>query len=429
MTNKQKVHVLILAAGKGTRMGGDKSKVLYPVGGAPMITHVLDTAKALNPESIHILISHGMEEVISLTRPYPYIIQQERLGTGHAVQTALPFLPNKGSLLVLYGDTPLIKKDTLNALLQKPNAASVLGFHTAHLGLPYGRIHIVHNMVHGIIEYHEADDTLKHSSLCNAGMMLLDLKICTPYINTLPLHPLKNEYYLTDIPAVLHQQGHTVGYSICDETEALGANTLKELSVIEAAFQDQKRANMMLGGVMMPAPHTVHFQYDTKIGSTSIIDPFVVFGQGVIVDEGVHIKAFSHIEGTHLKKNTHVGPFVRLRPQTTLEEGVHLGNFVEVKNSLLGKHSKAGHLTYLGDSTIGDHVNIGAGTVTCNYDGTKKHQTCIEDKAFIGSNTALIAPVTVGKKALVAAGSTITHNVPPHNKAFARTRQINKKPV
>ncbi len=329
--------------------------------------------------------------------------------------------------MVLYGDTPFLSPETLERLVEarQRHDVVVLGFRALDPGR-YGRLVTSGDDLLAIVEWKDASPEEREIELCNSGVMAADAALLFELIDGVGNANAAGEYYLTDIVALARDRGLSAGVVLCEESETLGINTRAELAAAEAAFQTRKRAEMLDTGVTMQAADTVFFAYDTVVGRDAQIGPNVVFGPGVTVESGAEIRAFCHLEGCHISRGATVGPFARLRPGTELAEDVHVGNFVELKNAILDEGVKVGHLTYLGDAQVGEHSNIGAGTVTCNYDGVMKHRTTIGKRAFIGSDTMLVAPVTVGDDALTASGSVITRDVPAEALAFARAQQTNR---
>lgn len=426
------VSLVILAAGLGSRMNSDLPKVLHPLAGAPLLAHAMRAGAMLEPERVVVVTGHGAEAVAKAARaedPEARIAHQaEQLGTAHAVAQARMALEGfEGDVVVLYGDTPFVRPETLERMREARarHAVVVLGFEAADPGR-YGRLILQGEMLERIVEYKDATEDERAITLCNSGVVCADALTLFQLIDAVGNSNAAGEFYLTDIVSIARQKGLSVGAVRCDESETLGINTRTELAAAESAFQTRARAEALETGVTLIAPETIHFALDTAIGRDAVIGPNVVFGPGVTVESGATIRAFCHLEGCHISRGATVGPFARLRPGAELAEDVHVGNFVEIKNAILDEGVKVGHLTYLGDATVGEHTNIGAGTVTCNYDGVMKHRTTIGKGVFIGSDTMLVAPVTVGDGALTASGSVITQDVPPEALAVARARQANK---
>lgn len=424
--------VIILAAGKGTRMESDLPKVLHHLAGAPMLLHVMKSSATLEPEQLVIIAGHGADAVGAVARDYSetaqVVLQSEQLGTGHAVSQAKSALADcTGDVIVLYGDTPFVRPETLQALLAARKTADivVLGFQAANAGR-YGRLVMQGSAVSRIVEYKDASEQERAITFCNSGVICAKADVLFSLLEAVGNDNASKEYYLTDIVQLANDRNLSVAAVHCDEAETMGINSRAELAQAEASFQSRTRMEMMALGVSLTAPETVYFAYDTVLGRDSQVEPNVVFGPGVTVENGAHIRAFSHLEGCHISSGAVVGPYARLRPGTELAENVRIGNFVEIKNARIEDGAKVNHLSYIGDANIGEASNIGAGTVTCNYDGVGKHHTEIGASVFIGSNTMLVAPVTVGDAAMTASGSVITKNVEPGALAIARSEQSNK---
>lgn len=426
------VSVIVLAAGQGTRMNSDQPKALHQMAAAPLLHHALATAQSLDPSRIVVVTGHGGEAVATSATAWSEVVetvlQAPQLGTAHAVAQAAPLLSEaEGETIVLYADTPLIREETLRTMLdaRSRHAVVVLGFHARHPGR-YGRLLTQDDELLAIRECKDATDEERALTLCNSGVICAGTATLLSLVAEVRNDNAAGEYYLTDIVELARARGLSAGVVLCDEAETLGVNTRTQLAEAEAAFQTRARAAALENGVTLTAPETVFFALDTHIGRDAIIGPYVLFGPGVTVESGAEIKGFCHLEGCHISRGATVGPFARLRPGAELAEDVHVGNFVEIKNAILDEGVKVGHLTYIGDADIGEHTNIGAGTVTCNYDGVMKHRTTIGKRAFIGSDTMLVAPVTVGDGALTASGSVITEDVPPEAVAIGRARQVTK---
>ncbi len=423
--------IAVLAAGRGTRMRNGLAKVLHPLGGRPLLDHVLATAEALEPATLMVVLDPGAEEVAAHVReehPAVRIVWQDPpRGTGDAARLALAAAGEADRLLVLYGDTPLLGTATLRRLASRQEetgaAAAVLAFRPERRE-GYGRLRLdAGGRLLEIVEERHADPGLLEQAPCNSGVMLLRGETAGVLLRRLPLRPEKDEYYLTDLVAALVAAGHICTLVEADPEEALGINSQSELAALEAIFQRRRRRAMLEAGVVMPAPETVFLAFDTEIAPGALIEPHVVFGPGVRIGEAAVVRSFSHLEGAVVEAGAVVGPFARLRPGSRIGAGARVGNFVETKNLDLGAGAKANHLAYLGDTRVGAGANIGAGTITCNYDGVAKHRTEIGEGAFIGSNSALVAPVRIGAEAIVGAGSTITRDVPARAVAVARGDQ------
>ena len=416
---------IILAAGLGTRMRSARPKVLHPLGGRPMIRHLLAACEARFARIV-VVVGPDMAELEAAVAPHEVAVQRERLGTAHAALQAMPLLGgHAGDVAVLYGDNPLIGEETLGRLLAARAEADLvlLAMRPADPGR-YGRVLLgPDGGVERIVEWADATEAERAIGLCNAGVVCARGPDLARWLAAVGNANAKGEYYLTDVVALARAEGRRVRAVEAPEAELRGINSRAELAAAEAALQARLREAAMRAGVTMLAPETVHLSYNTRLGPDVVVEPHVVFAPGVTVEEGAIIRAFSHLEGCLVKREAVIGPYARLRPGTVVEPRAHVGNFVELKATTLGAGAKANHLAYLGDATIGAGANIGAGTITCNYDGVAKHRTEIGEGAFIGSDTALVAPVKVGARALIGAGSVITANVPEDALAIARGRQ------
>jgi len=425
--------LIVLAAGKGTRMKSDRAKVLHQLGGAPLLTHALMAGAALDPARQIVVVGHDGDNVELAARTHDpsveIVWQGEQLGTGHAVLAAKQLLASfDGDVVVLFGDTPFIQPATFEAMaVQRKRGADVvvLGFEAADPGR-YGRLIALGDKLVKIVEWKDATEEERAVTLCNSGVVMAGAQTLFDLLAHVKPSPASGEYYLTDIVGICNQYGGRARLVVCDEAETQGINSQMDLARAEAAFQDGMREAYLEEGVAMQAPDTVHFSWDTVIGRDAMIEPYVVFGTGVTVETGARIRAFSHLEGAHVSAGAIVGPYARLRPGAEIGNDAHIGNFVEVKASEIGEGTKVNHLSYIGDTRIGDGTNIGAGTITCNYDGVMKHRTEIGSRVFIGSDTMLVAPVKVGDDAMTATGSVITRDVAPGALAIARTKQEEK---
>ena len=424
--------LVILAAGQGTRMKSDLPKVLHTIAGAPMLAHALRAGEALSPDQTVVVVGHGGEAVARAARAFePDVLiaeQTEQLGTGHAVAQAAPMLADHdGDTIMLFGDTPFIRPETLIRVAEarKTHDIVVLGFNAADPAR-YGRLVMEGDTLERIVEFKDADEATRAIRFCNSGIVCARSKVLFDLVAQLSNHNAAGEYYITDIIGIAHATGLSPTAIACDEDETMGINTRADLARAEATFQAQARRDMLDSGITLLAPDTVHFAFDTVIGRDTVIEQNVVFGPGVTIETGAHIRAFSHLEGCHISRDCTVGPYARLRAGTELSENAKIGNFVETKNALVGENTKINHLSYVGDAELGEATNIGAGTITCNYDGVMKHRTEIGDRVFVGSNTMLIAPVRLGDDAMTASGSVITENVPDGAMAVARVRQVVK---
>lgn len=429
--SKRPVAAIILAAGKGTRMKSDVHKVLHPIAGKPMLMHLLSSVDALAPTHRIVVVGSGKAQLEAALDGTGCVlaVQEPQLGTGHAVGQAQATLAGfDGDVLILYGDVPLVSAATMQRMIDRLNAADrpasvVLGFRPADPGA-YGRIvcddgHTIAKMV----EAKDASDAERAITLCNSGLMAIAARDLFALLADVGNDNAAGEYYLPDVVMIALQQGRTSVVIETDAEEVAGVNGRAELAAMEAQWQARRRRQAMDDGATLIAPETVWFAHDTVIGRDVVIEPNVFFGPGVTIADSSTIHGFSHIEGTRIGSGAQIGPFARLRTGTVLEEKAKVGNFVEMKKARLGKGAKANHLTYLGDADVGAGANIGAGTITCNYDGFLKYRTEIGAGAFIGSNSALVAPVTIGDGAIVAAGSVVTADVHADALAIARGSQ------
>lgn len=406
---------IILAAGKGTRMRSSLPKPLHRVGGHPMLGWCIDAARAAGANRTVAVLAPGSDDIQNWLDGTAVAIQRDQLGTGSAVAAARDVVgPDNGIAIIMFADTPLVRAESIATLVSKVEdgaAIAVAAFQPADPS-GYGRLVKGKNgVIESIVEERDASDEQRLIGLCNGGIMAARTPLLFDLLDRVTNDNAKGEYYLTDIVALASGDGHRVAHMVIDETEILGVNDRLDLAAAEAALQSRLRKTAMQSGVTMVAPETVFIAADAVIEPDVIIEPHVVIGGGCHIGESSVIRAFSHLEGTRLGACCIIGPYARLRPGTEAGDGVKVGNFVEIKKAHLGAGAKANHLTYLGDATIGAGANIGAGTITCNYDGFGKYETLIGDGAFIGSNTALVAPVTIGARAIIGAGSTITRDV------------------
>jgi bifunctional UDP-N-acetylglucosamine pyrophosphorylase/glucosamine-1-phosphate N-acetyltransferase len=416
---------IILAAGAGTRMKSAMPKVLHAVAGLPILGHVIGGLKAAGVSRIVVVTAPGAEQVRAYAKSLgaDSAVQDKQLGTGHAAAAASAALKNfSGELIVAYGDMPLLTKEAFEAAFaaRPKDGLAIVAFHAADPGA-YGRVLLDQDgMLDRIVEFKDASADQRKTDLCNAGLMVAAAGKFFALAAKLDNKNAQGEFYLTDIPELAKKDGARCAVALIEEAEALGVNSRAELAEAERLMQARLRDKALRAGVTMIAPETVFLSHDTVLNADVEIEPFVVFGLGVSVKSGARIRSHSHLEGAVIAGGAVIGPFARLRPGAVIGEGAHIGNFVEVKNSTIGKGTKANHLAYLGDASVGDNANIGAGTITCNYDGFGKYRTEIGDGAFIGSDTALVAPVKVG------AGSVITKDVAPDALAVARGMQTEK---
>lgn len=428
------VAAVILAAGKGTRMKSALHKVLHPLGGRPMLMHLMGSLDALAPERRVVVVGDKAEQLRAALdgTGVALAVQEPQLGTGHAVLQAQAALTGfAGTVLILFGDVPLVSAGTMARLADAVDATdgpaiAVLGFRPNVPGA-YGRVIAdADGRILRMVEAKDANPDELAVPLCNAGLMAVQAEHLVPLLMQVGNANAAGEYYLPDIVMLAAAQGMRSVVLEGSTDEVIGVNSRAELAAAEALFQARRRAELMAAGVTMTAPESVFLSWDTEIGADSVVEPNCVFGPGVRVAGGVTIRAFSHLEGADVATGSEVGPYARLRPGTLLEEGAKVGNFVEIKKAVLGAGAKANHLSYIGDAQVGAKANIGAGTITCNYDGFSKHRTEIGAGAFIGSNSALVAPVLVGDGAIVGAGSVITSDVAGDALALTRAPQEQK---
>jgi bifunctional UDP-N-acetylglucosamine pyrophosphorylase/glucosamine-1-phosphate N-acetyltransferase len=448
------LHVIVLAAGEGKRMKSKKAKVLMPLAGRPLLAHVLEAARALQPQAIHVVYGHCGEQVRAAfdgQDDLRWVLQSQRLGTGHAVREALLDVPDNVTVLVLYGDVPLTRVQTLEKLVQAEGTVSLLATRVAN-PFGYGRVLRDGNcFVRAVVEEKDADDTQRAVNLINTGIVAADAVALKRWTSKLDRNNVQGEYYLTDIFGMAAEENRAASCVECeDEYEAAGANNPWQLAELEAQYRSRAAKALALEGVRMADPLRIDVRgkvgagMDVEIDIDVILEGNVTLGDDVQIGPFVRLKDVSLAAGTVVHAHcdlegvvTHgpciIGPFARLRPGTELASGVHIGNFVETKKATIGEGSKANHLSYLGDTVIGSGVNIGAGTITCNYDGANKHLTTIGDGAFIGSNSALVAPVSIGAQATIGAGSVIGKDAPAGELTLSRAKQVTlsgwKRPV
>ncbi|MEP3421889.1 MAG: bifunctional UDP-N-acetylglucosamine diphosphorylase/glucosamine-1-phosphate N-acetyltransferase GlmU [Erythrobacter sp.] len=424
---------IILAAGKGTRMKSDLHKVLHPIAGKAMLLHLLDSFADLNPQRTVVVVGDRREQVDAAIegRDVVSALQDPQHGTAHAALQARDALSGfTGNVLVTFGDVPMVRAETVRKLtsaLDDGAKVAVLGFRPND-PLAYGRIVADEDgTVTKMVEFKDANAEERAVNLCNSGLIVAHSDDMWPLLDAVDNNNAQGEYYLPDVATGAIARGDRVVVVECDADEVAGINSRSELAGAEQRWQAARRETAMVDGATLKAPDTVFFSHDTELGRDVTVEPHVVFGPGVTVADGVHIKAYTHLEGASLSTGVQVGPFARLRPGAVLEENSFVGNFVEIKKATLGKGAKASHLSYIGDATVGADANIGAGTITCNYDGYFKYQTVIGERAFIGSNSALIAPVTIGADAIVAAGSAVSRDVGAGDLRMVRSEQAVKQ--
>jgi bifunctional UDP-N-acetylglucosamine pyrophosphorylase/glucosamine-1-phosphate N-acetyltransferase len=431
-TSDRPVALIVLAAGAGTRMNSDVPKPLHDLGGVPLVAHALRAGAALEPARIVVITGHGAEAVeraVAASAPEAVCVrQEERKGTGHAVLQAAGVLADfRGDVVVLYADTPFVTEETLIRMraARTRHDVVVLGFEAEDPGR-YGRLVTEGENLVRIVEARDATAEELAIRTCNSGLLVADAELTMELLSRIRPQNSAGEYYLTDLVGLAVAEGLSATAILCPEEETLGINSRAELAAAEARLQTLRRAEMLEAGVSMPWPESVFLAADTAIGRDAVVEPHVVFGPGVTVESGARIRAFSHLEGCHVSAGAVIGPYARLRPEAAIAENARIGNFVEVKAAQVGEGAKVNHLSYIGDAEIGAGTNVGAGTVTCNYDGVMKHRTVVGRDAFIGSDTMLVAPVTLGDRAMTGSGSVITQDVPDGALALGRARQVNK---
>lgn len=425
---------IVLAAGEGTRMNSSLLKVLHKIAGLPLICHVIKQIELAGVSQLAVIVGAGAEEVTKVVQSFAKNVmifeQKERLGTAHAVLSArLALQKGVDDVLIVFGDTPLIEQATLRkvrAQLAEGADVVVSGFHASD-PTGYGRLLKKNGKLVAIVEEKDASDEEKKISFCSGGIFAINGKHALSLLEKVNNHNLKKEYYLTDLVSIASCEGLEVRIVEVPFDNVIGINNCFELSEADALWQKRKAQSLMLSGVTILKPETVYFSYDTEIEPGVMIEPNVYFGLGVKVKSGAIIHAFSYLEGTMVGEDARIGPYARLRSGTELARSVKIGNFCEVKQAKVGESSKINHLSYIGDAEIGAYSNIGAGTITCNYDGFRKHKVMIGDHAFIGSNSALVSPLIIGDGSYIASGSVITENVPMNSMALGRARQVIKE--
>lgn len=423
--------IIILAAGKSTRMKSSIHKVMHKIADLPIIHHVFNLAKSLESPKIILVTAPDGEDIRNylqaLNPKITHVLQERQLGTGDAAKSALSHIEPSGNSIILYADHPLIQKETLQKMLEAQNDVTVIGFTSAKEN-QYGRLVTEGQKLIKIVEFNDANMQEKSIELCNSGIMCINNKVIHALLNKLENHNIQGEYYLTDIMEIASKSGMKIGYITAPEKEVMGINNRSELDEASRAYQALRAKSMLKNGVTLIDKHHVQFSHDTEIEADVVIHPYTVFGPGVKIKSGAEIKSFCHIEGATIAEGATIGPFARIRPNSVIGANCKIGNFVEVKNTHLAEKTKINHLSYVGDATIGSGVNIGAGTITCNYDGVAhKYRTVIGNNVAIGSNSSLIAPIVIEDDSIVAAGSVLTKNVPKNALAIARTPQQNKE--
>jgi len=437
--SQNQLAVVVLAAGKGTRMKSSLPKVMHQLSYRSMLYLVLDQVSKLSPKQVILVCSQHLlayqQQILAEFSHLPlvFVLQEQQLGTAHAVSSALPELAKKPAkqVLVLYADTPLITSQTLLLMLAKLSSATlaVLSFRQQNPH-QYGRLLTNpqnQEQVLQIIEHKDCTPQQHEITLCNSGVMAIDGELLPSLLAKVNNHNKAGEYYLTDLIAIANQQNLTCQHLPVAKEEVLGVNSRVELAMVEKIHQKQLKKTLQENGVTILMPKNTYIAYDAKIASDVVLHPFVVIGTNVVIESQVEIKSFSHLQGVLVKSQATVGPFARIRPNSIIEQQAKIGNFVEIKNSTIGKNSQVNHLSYVGDAVIGNKTNIGAGTITCNYDGYQKSTTTIGDEVFVGSNSCLIAPVVIESNTVIAAGSVITQNLPKGDLAIARSKQTNIK--
>ena len=420
---------IILAAGESKRILSSKSKILHTIGGKTILNHVLDNlSKIISKKNTNIVISPKLKKLKNEYKQISFSFQSKPLGTAHAVLSSKNFYSKSSQdILILYADNPFIDEKIIKEMLslkRKNNSDIILLAVKTKNKNEYGRIILNEQQkVKKIVEFKDASANQKNISLCNSGIMLLKSEVLNKLITKIKSKNKKKEYYLTDIVDLANKNNFKVDYIEADFLKTLGINTKQELAIAEEYFQNTLRKKFISSGVKLLDPKSVFFNYDTKIGNDVIIEPNVFFGPNVIIKDNVRIKAFSHIEGVKILNDAVIGPFARLRPGSVIGSKSHIGNFVEIKKTYIKKNSKVNHLAYIGDSNVGENVNIGAGVITCNYDGINKNKTKIEDNVFVGSNVSLVAPIKLNKNSIIGAGSVITQSVKENALAIERNKQ------
>ena len=431
---ERKLAVIILAAGKGTRMKSKTSKVLHKLAGRPLIGHLFETLGSLSPHQIITVISSEQSDVAEIASDTTLALQNPPLGTGHAAAAALPLLKDAScqDVLVVFGDTPFLTVETIKRMLEalkgpRDPAVVVLGFRPSD-SMEYGRLVTdSKGQLEKIVEAKDASVGILEIDLCNAGIMAFDGARFADLLSAIDNDNATSEYYLTDVVSIARSRGwNCISIETDDPNEVMGINSRVDLACAEAILQEKLRKAAMENGVTLTDPETVWFSADTLIGQDVTVGPNVWFGPGVIVEKNVEIRSFCHIEGAKIEEGAIIGPFARLRPGSQIGKSAHIGNFVEIKEAVLEDKVKVNHLSYIGDSFVGSGVNIGAGTITCNYDGFSKYKTEIGEGAFIGSNTSLVAPIKIGKGAITGAGSTLSQNIPENSLAVTRAKETIK---
>lgn len=427
-SSKKKVHCVILAAGMGTRMVSNKSKVLHCVSGMPMVEIVLNIARKVANYITVVASEENFQQIEKLLNVGENIVlQKDRLGTGHAVFTAFAEIEKSDidDVLVLYADTPLVTEKTLQDLIKFNNYCTFLGFYENDANNKYGRFVVDGEMLLKIVEYKDANENERSITLCNSGVICAKKDMLLDFLQNMQKSDITNEYYLTDLAKFVTIKQKQCKYIVCNKEEVLGVNSRIELASVDSIMQNRVKNNLMLNGVTIIMPQTTYINIDAKIAKDVIIEPNCFIGKNVVIEENVVIYAFSYIEDCVIKSGANVGPYARIRPKTVLENNARIGNFVEVKNTTVGKNSKINHLTYVGDAKIGENCNIGAGTIFCNYDGFNKFESSLGDNVFVGSNSTIISPIEVADGTIIGAGSVVVKSTNENDLVIARCNQQN----
>ena len=429
----KKITTIILVAGKSSRFKGSKSKIFHELAGLTIIEHIYNKAKKIsNNDIIFVCNKDNIKILKKMFINCKFALQKNQKGTADAVLSAKKFLSKNSNILILFGDVPLVNLNTLiklkNNFFKNKLHGSMLAFNAKN-PFAYGRVLTLKNKVISVVEELNATNEIRKISLCNAGILICKYSLLFSYIKKIDNKNIKKEKYLPDIFNISHQNNQSFNYILCDENEMLGVNTLHDFNKIDKIYQELLINKLIKKGVNIINPSTVRVSYDTIIGKNSIIEPFVIIEKGVKIGSQVIIKSYSHIDSSYIGNSCSIGPYARLRPFSKIDEKSKIGNFVEIKNSTIGKNTSISHLSYIGDSSLGRNVNIGAGTITCNFDGKNKHKTIIENNVFVGSNCSLVAPIRIKRNSKIGAGSVITKDIPSNSLALTRPKLIIKKKI
>ena len=429
----KKITTIILVAGKSSRFKGSKSKIFHELAGLTIIEHIYNKAKKIsNNDIIFVCNKDNIKILKKMFSNCKFALQKNQKGTADAVLSAKKFLRKNSNILILFGDVPLVNLNTLiklkNNFFKNKLHGSMLAFNAKN-PFAYGRVLTLKNKVISVVEELNATNEIRKISLCNAGILICKYSLLFSYIKKIDNKNIKKEKYLPDIFNISHQNNQSFNYILCDENEMLGVNTLHDFNKIDKIYQELLINKLIKKGVNIINPSTVRVSYDTIIGKNSIIEPFVNIAKGVKIGSQVIIKSYSHIDSSYIGNSCSIGPYARLRPFSKIDEKSKIGNFVEIKNSTIGKNTSISHLSYIGDSSLGRNVNIGAGTITCNFDGKNKHKTIIENNVFVGSNCSLVAPIRIKRNSKIGAGSVITKDIPSNSLALTRPKLIIKKKI